>query len=569
MGGYLVSMKNLKLNKKGLSITAALLIGTTLLSSCGGKSTNYRNYNNNNSYHYSYNDTSLEESDFSWLEDNLSFEELEDLNAKLRVDATITEINKAAFDQYLNSIEDSYHYEDLYGIDDAFARFNSEKEDDISHHKNDFIGKDNCFTYEEIYRQVVNNNEEYQQNNRAENGKVNFYKELENEQLQNACKLIAEVLNDYLKDNKVSNISELSCILSNLKVLRDNTSFSNAYVTDDDCLIISPNMLNFMDFMNQENTFNQTVIHEIEHLFQKSCQDKINKETKQVGICTRYNDLEINPLFFDWFFEASAEKEACNYLSKKPIVYENMVGYLESLSLATILYENVEVGQTERLCTTRNLDKLFEQFHCQTEQDKKNIIKMMFAIDISQIPIIQKEISQKDEQDFVVKYEKENGVTLTGDDLLAIKYEVKPDVCRTYLKSFYRSLSEATANNKIPLQDMFYLIRLTEADINNHILYSDFAQYKYNKSFIEEASLMQQEFFQSLDCGYSTNELVDMYKEYQIISKNASGEIQYNYSLNWLDDSKREYLQGRTESLLEYSNRSISSCVQTEKTKLK
>lgn len=541
----------LKLNKAGLSITAVLLVSTTLLSGCG-KTVRNNNYNNGYSYNYNYNSDA--EDSYNLYEIELTEEEIANLNVLLDNDVKITDVNLAGFKNYLSSISDTYHYDELYGIEEALNKYDETTTSNVLHHSGDFIGSDNQFSYNEIYQQICKNNSKYQKENSAENGKVNFYKELDNESLEKACKIITDVLNSYLKNDSVTDIKELSCILSNLKVLKDNTSFCNAYVTDDDCLLISPNMLNVMDLMNSENTFEQTVTHEVEHLLQKSCQDDQEKNSKTIGICNRYDELDINPLFFDWFYEASAEKETCNFMGTEPIVYKNMISYLESLSLSTILYDNTEVNQTEKLCTQRDLNKLFEQFHCESEEDKKEIIKMMFAIDII----------QNDDEEFIEQYENKYGISLTNNDLLNIKYELKTDICRSYLKVFYKSLSETLKEKQVSLKDVFYLIRLTESDINNHILYDDSTKYEYNKEFMEQAINMQQVFFESLDSDYTIDELITMYNDYQIAFKNSENVIEYNCSLSWLDEGKKDYLKTRTDFLLEYSNISISKSYQNQ-----
>ena len=440
----------LKINRKGLSLTAALLIGATLLSGCGKTTTKYSGYNNpvitNTNY---YNTTTDDTSDTK--KTYLTEDELMEISEQIGRMVNISDVNTSAFLEYVSKVDNSYHYEDLFEIDEALNKYYSTPKAKATSHATSIIGANNEFDYDTVYAQIKKNNQRYQEENNPKNGKVNFYKELDEEQLKRTCTLITEVLNSYLKSHMVSDIGELSCIVGNLKVLRDNTSFSNAYVTDDDCMLISPSMLNVMDIMTKEKTFDQVVTHEIEHLLQKRCQDNLKSDVRNVGICYSYDDLEINPLYFSWFFEASAEKETCNYKYDAPITYKNMIGYLESLNISTMLYSDVSALQSEKLCTSRDLDSLFSQFHCETLEDKKEVIKMMFAIDII----------QNENEEFLLKYSSSTGVKPLSEDILNMKYELKPDICTTYLKSFYRSLTAALSTQSIPLKDVFYLIRLT------------------------------------------------------------------------------------------------------------
>lgn len=535
----------LKINRKGLSLTAALLIGATLLSGCGKTTTKYSGYNNpvitNTNY---YNTTTDDTSDTK--KTYLTEDELMEISEQIGRMVNISDVNTSAFLEYVSKVDNSYHYEDLFEIDEALNKYYSTPKAKATSHATSIIGANNEFDYDTVYAQIKKNNQRYQEENNPKNGKVNFYKELDEEQLKRTCTLITEVLNSYLKSHMVSDIGELSCIVGNLKVLRDNTSFSNAYVTDDDCMLISPSMLNVMDIMTKEKTFDQVVTHEIEHLLQKRCQDNLKSDVRNVGICYSYDDLEINPLYFSWFFEASAEKETCNYKYDAPITYKNMIGYLESLNISTMLYSDVSALQSEKLCTSRDLDSLFSQFHCETLEDKKEVIKMMFAIDII----------QNENEEFLLKYSSSTGVKPLSEDILNMKYELKPDICTTYLKSFYRSLTAALSTQSIPLKDVFYLIRLTEADVNNHILYNDDEYSSFNKDFLQKASAMQEEFFGNLNCGYSTAELNDLYKNYQLATKTSEG-ITYNCDFGWLSQDKKEYLMKRTDFLLEYSGKGI------------
>ena len=199
----------LKINRKGLSLTAALLIGATLLSGCGKTTTKYSGYNNpvitNTNY---YNTTTDDTSDTK--KTYLTEDELMEISEQIGRMVNISDVNTSAFLEYVSKVDNSYHYEDLFEIDEALNKYYSAPKAKATSHATSIIGANNEFDYDTVYVQIKKNNQRYQEENNPKNGKVNFYKELDEEQLKRTCTLITEVLNSYLKSHMVSDIGELS-----------------------------------------------------------------------------------------------------------------------------------------------------------------------------------------------------------------------------------------------------------------------------------------------------------------------------------------------------------------------
>ena len=97
---------------------------------------------------------------------------------------------------------------------------------------------------------------------------MSSYKKLCDNELVSICKIIVSVCNDYIKEHSEISKSRLLCVLSDLKIF-NKSSFNNAFVTNDNCLIMSPNMIDLTKININEDISYKVLVHEIIHLLQK------------------------------------------------------------------------------------------------------------------------------------------------------------------------------------------------------------------------------------------------------------------------------------------------------------
>ena len=320
---------------------------------------------------------------------------------------------------------------------------------------------------------------------------------------------------------------------------KQTSAVANAFVTDDNCLIISPNMLEVANMINGKGTEEDIFIHEIIHLLQKGCNCDLNKNTNlKRNFCISYGfkNLEVNSLDFTWLYEASAEKNMMNLTGHDPLVYKNMIGYLESLSLVNLLNPSYSVNDTEELSFKRDLNELYSYFGVTTDKDKKEILNMMYSI----------EVMQQAPTDFYNILEKTTGRTKDSTLIDEVNYTVKVSICETLTKLFYKNLAKNLVNKDATLEDVFYLISLFENDLNSHIKYKDSTKYKYNNRFIETYLNIQDNFFYELSksTGYSQTDIEKKFDEYTANTKDGN-----NYSLNFLNKDKIDYLEERETAM--------------------
>ncbi len=452
--------------------------------------------------------------------------------------------NNAEFISYLNNLNTKYDFENLYNLDNVLNEYN----------KLSLTNKhDNCLssiTVDELMNKVLKNNEKYKKENKS-----SIYRELKNKEIRNLCEMIVNVVNDFVKGNDSIDVSRIRCVLGDLKILSQKSSFNNAFVTDDNCLVVSPNMLEVAQLINGKGTDEDVLIHEINHLLQKGCNCDLNKNSnlkRNYGFSYGFKNIGVNSLDFSWIYEASAEKNMVNYTGHEPLVYKNRIGYLESLSLVNITNENYKVNDTEKLSFKRDLNDLYNYFNVSSDKDKREILNMMYSL----------EVMQTSPDDFYKNYKNQTGNEKTGDLVDEVNYTVKSSVCKTLTKLFYRNLSNNIKNKNVTIGDIFYLIHLFENDLNNHILYDSNKNYNYNKDFMNTYIDIQNNFFNSLakNINSSQNDIIELFNNYTANVKLSDSVTVSNYSLNILSNDKIKYLNQRQKDLSKEATNTIRVC---------
>ncbi len=542
-----------KLIKKKVILSILVISCTALMYACSGKQNQYSDIKTSFETTYTYENNTTNSNSINNTEvvvDNNISDSDEVVYGEVEKDyVTINEKSLIGFDNYLNSIDTKYDYSELFNTKAALDRYETNKYDINITHSSDLLRGSSNIDSNKLYSVVKENNETY-----LEKHSSSMYKELSKKEVQRICEIVAETINAFIKTNPEIDLNELSCNLGNLKIFSKNSG-SNAFISVDNCLVVSPHMLNILEKMNKNtDAYKETIMHEAVHIIQRSCDDdEKNNPGKNIGISYKWVDFDVNPLDFNWFYEASAEKCRVNLTKSEPLVYQNMINYLESLSFSTILNDKVSVNQTENLNLQKNLDKLFEQFNCKTEKEKIEIINMMMSINII----------QAEPNDFEAKYQTIYGKDLTNDvDLYGqLKCVIKPEVMETLTKVFYRNLANEIASNMMTLQDSFFLIKTFENDINSHIKYSDDSYSISNETFIKNYVAIQDEFFYmlSLNGDYSQTDIESKFNNYKSVVTNKTGAKENNYSLVWISDSKAEYLEDYSKKMEIYSSESIRS----------
>ncbi len=454
------------------------------------------------------------------------------------INIKLTSANYNSFVKWVDSKDVRYVYADLYNIDNVYANINqySNQVSKQDHQHTDLITSVNKIpTVEQVYNKLVSNSNEYMRTHPG-------YYTLDS----NYTRLIAEILVNMVKDNyddlSKEDITRIYCMLNDVKAVGiDSTDFAvnelkqiyNARVTDEAVVMLDTEMISEL---KGSQTMERTIAHEVAHLFQRMCPDHKIVGLTQIGN-SQYvenfdNTGEANSLHFQWLYEAAAEQMSMDeYNAPTPLVYKNMVGYLHTLDLITLIRPNYDENSIATSQMSTDPNKIYEVFGAKTQEEKEEIAHMLYSICYI----------QTERDDFVTVYEKANG-SIEGKET-TVKKIMKESIAQTMTKYFYKNLAERVHNGSVTLQDAFYLINTFESALNLHIVYDDATRYEYNDESIKFYLETQDKFFSMIaqDSGLTFEEVTEKFNNYSLIIKTDSG-YQRNYSFTWLDQDEKDYI---------------------------
>ncbi len=489
--------------KLAVLITTAVLTISTLASCMVPIKRHETNYNSKPAY----TETIVEEkSDYEQALDDLlnNYDESKVdeyyqsiINSKLQLTAE----QRNALVSSIESVEPEYAYSDIYDVESAYNRY---QQVNIYDSEVDNVLANRHLDLDKIVNIVKANNAKYKADNFV------FYQEFSDQEIRDILTVIVDTINYELDNNTFSaTLDDLSQNIASLKIFKSPT-LDNAAVTDDNCLLVSLSSMESMkNIADNENADKIVLAHEAEHLIQKisgRARNEMGVE-RAYGYNLSFKDLPVNSLYQNWLIEGSAENLACKIYDSAPTTYKTKIGYIDTLTFSLLLNEDFKPYDIERLTQQQSLDKVFETFHCETEEQKMEFLNMMEAINII----------QEEPEDFMSIYEnKILGHEASDDDLATMKVELKNGVCTTITKYFYRSLTEKLARENISVSDIFSLISIFEADMNVHITYAKDGAYEARKDFFDNYSNIQNNFFSELakSLGVSFDDVLGAYQQY-------------------------------------------------------
>jgi hypothetical protein len=452
------------------------------------------------------------------------------------------------FKNYIDNIKVKYPYEELFQIKEALARYYKVTFASATYNKVLESSTGNGeISADKLYNVVMQNNKAYLSDPKNRFGGV-YYQELDSNTIKETCQIICDTFNSYMKMGKID-VNRAKSYLAELKIFTGPYPV-NAYLTTDTCLIVNENIISTAQILNPKvDAFRDIIIHETIHTFQNNSQ-AINEANgfNNHGIAYEWPDLDINPLMYDWFYEAAAEKNMSNYTGDEPITYHHMIGYLDSMSLATFLDDNFTPNCIEDINFSKKIEPLFDIFDCESDDKKEELIKMLYSLDIMHM----------ETEDFFKVLEDRYGKTLDAAERDELKFTIKGSVCLTLSKSFYLNLAEAIKDKDIPLEDVFFIITVFENDLNSHLKYTKNDNLRYNKEFLNDYVKLQNSFFDMIagNATLTANEIEDLYNNYAM-NVMANGDKKLNCSLDWMTSTQREYILKKQVALKDYGTSNI------------
>lgn len=439
----------------------------------------------------------------------------------------------------IDDIDVEFPYSDLYETEECYTRLQTKV--NVQSHKYSALNASGVLEGEHLFSIVKTNNEAYLEENTF------GYEPLDDGYMLQICNLITDTVTEM--KNRIPDIDydRVYCNLGNLKILYKTAMVDNAQVTSEMVLNISPTMFQVVDLMTDENGCRDVVIHEIMHIIQTGCScEETEHCTRRCGISFFWDDFEFNTSDFRWLFEGSAERSMCNLTGDELFTYENMINYICSLNMCTVLKEDVPANYAETLSFYSDVNNLYDMFDCETKEDIFEILNMMIAVNIIQ--------TQPDE--LLSAYGMQYNVNVEEQAVLDdLNCTLKPAVVTVFAKNFYGNLADALEREEgITLNDACYLVALFEATLSYHTKYMNENYDKYNSEFKALYKSLRSSVFDRIkaDCGVDISSYYNTYSVYE-----NEGTKTVNASLKWCDADKALFFLERTDYLEYHINSKI------------
>lgn len=452
---------------------------------------------------------------------------------------TISSADAQYITSQIQSMPTNYAYSELYDVNTAYKTYMNMSE---------FSGvvypilESGRVDADELYQLVVKNNITYKENN-----PYSIYTKLDDKYIREYCDIVADSVNALLDKGWEHNLEDLSYNLQHLCMFKSATG-SNAFISNDGCLVVQPSNLDMMKAIsNNENADKIAIAHETVHLFQRISTD--HKEALGIGMgygfSYSFDNVKVNSLFNKWYEEATAETIASSLYNSHPTTYSTMISYLNSIRYVHGMKADFDIESLEKLSIQNDIDAVFDAFGCKTEEEKMELLKVFFSINII----------QQQPEDFMTLYEEQVlGHEMTEEELIQLQIELKTGICQYLTKQFYANLSTRIAGERIELEDIFKLVSTLESTLNTHLKYTMDERYGTYEIFFDEYITIQNLLFQKIadNLNLSIDDIIVAYNEYngqmEILNDNMLRETVYEQiEVPWLSSAAQDVVQDKHE----------------------
>ena len=419
----------------------------------------------------------------------------------------------------INNIKVTYAGSETFGIDAALANYNKV---DRSDNSSNF-----SMTTDELVKIVKANNSKYLQDTGTK-----YYEELKDKDLEQVCTYIMNTVN-YQTSNTSISTGNLQDKLNNLKVL-SYSSFGYAFNNPAED-IIAVNMKG-IDSIDKDNALERIISHESNHFLQADQ----NGDSYEYGYGTgyRFNDGNTG-MQNEFLYEVSAESMAMEQLNDDGILlYENALRGLNAIKSSYIL--SGDALELEHLSFQNDINKVYDYFNCETEEDKMEILNMLNAYNLT-----------KDFPSAKEYFEAQNMNTSAKEEY---KNSLSSSIATTLSKNFYKDLAHKLENrNDYLLKDVFSVVRMQEMSV----LYDRSGN---SEEFVANYNAMQDELFNDIaeNMGVDYQDIKSAYMEY------VNSMTSYQPS-SLLSEEENNYMNKQYNSIARYVNANTFS-VQSEYT---
>ena len=451
------------------------------------------------------------------------------------------------FNRFLSDINVNYEYDALYNINEVYQRYKQINFNAPEKHTHD-IRVNGKIDAQVLYNRVKENNTAFLKEH-------SLHKEYSNKKLKEYCNFIAENLPKVFRAYPQIDVDTVCCNLYDLKILDATSSLSLAAVNRNNVLCINEEFQEGSKILvDSDDIYTDTFYHELMHLCHFTCCDYNHGDDWVFGIGCEFEDIEINSLAWFWMEEASAELTKSYLLNVEPITYSSKIGYLESLNFILSLNKNNGLVQLEFINFQHDINNFFDLFGATTDEEVFRVIRLMYTL----------ETYQSSPAGFYDAVLENYGVDLNNEQIEEdFRVTVRCDILEEFSVMFYRNLVDLINSQEMTLQDVYYIIRLYEADLNRHINTGIYGYMAVAEEFFEKYCIIQNEFFKliSEENGMESDALKTGFENYTMNTINDKNEQVSNYSLNFFSGDKRKWLDEFCQKIYKKGYPSMAECI--------
>lgn len=450
-------------------------------------------------------------------------------NPEISYNTTATITNE--YESFLESaanINVTYAYASYYNIDEAFNRTGAT----VSNNPTTLICSINSIPSESLLKQtILSNNEKFLATNK------NGYYRLSESRINEVVSIIISSLNEnynILSKESKERVYEQLAHLTVVGADTNNPAISNteynAMYSENGLLIIDEDVLKKY-YSDGDNAIQRTIAHEVAHIYQREYKQNRTSYTR-IGVSQYWDNLTVNPLIWKFITESTAESNSMKqFNASTPLVYSKYYKRLQSLNLVALINPNYDERAYENANMNFDTNAIFNIYNAKTYQEKLEIAEMLYSIDII----------DSERGDFYLSYRGDNNREVLKVSLLS-------SAMFTNSRYFYTNLAERIENGKVSFEDVVYLIKVFETDLNSQLpLSTNPSTYQ---EFINKYTELQKEFFDYLSTKYniSSSDLMEQYRVYATSSNTTMP------SLSWLDNDEKTFIQNEYNMDKDYQN---------------
>lgn len=428
----------------------------------------------------------------------------------------------------VDSQKADYFLSDLYQLEEVKRRLSFDAS--VSSHSASALNAEGQLEGSHLAALVAENNEAFLAT------KPFGFKPVEQDYIAQLCDFIVQVVTLTAEKYPEVDWSRVYCNLGNLKILYDTGMLSYAQVTSQMVLAISKNNTEIVLNMKGADGFSRVLTHETMHIIQMGCPcEQIENCSRRAGISTYWEDFTLNTTDWTWMVEGAAERHMCALTGGKAVSYQYKMDYLCSLTMSVLLREQVNADTMEVMTFHTDPELLFSAFGAETEARREEVLNMMITL----------QVLQMQPTAFLAAYKENTGIDLQADTdaMDQFCYSLKPAICVTLTKEFYRNLTAYLQQNPTTVNDLFFLLSLFEGHLNQHLQYKNESKAELNAPFFETYNALRNGLFAALEAENGITDLAALYEDYDISVSNTG----LNASLTDLPEQKRRFLAERAQ----------------------